>query len=70
MPLCADCEKIETGRQGAPGHGALKEMSHSKQNWGTGAGITTKVTCQVCGAKGSMKTTSTAKVPGAAQARA
>ncbi|MCY1250203.1 hypothetical protein D9M72_638160 [compost metagenome] len=51
MPLCADCEKIETGRRGAPGHGALKEMSHSKQNWGTGVVITTKFTCQVCGAK-------------------
>lgn len=33
MPLCADCEKIETGRRGAPGPGALKEMSHSKQHW-------------------------------------
>lgn len=51
MPNCAACEAVVTGRRGEPGHEGLKKTGHTKENWGTGAVITTKYTCQTCGAK-------------------
>lgn len=51
MPLCAACEKIVTGRRHEPGHDALKETGHTKQNWGTGTVYTRSYTCETCGTK-------------------
>ncbi len=51
MAMCAACADITQGKRRAPGHGALVETGRDKQNWGTGAVVTTRYRCSECGTK-------------------